>query len=83
MNLLLLQPSQINGNEATVIGRQLEHLRTVHQLDQGSSVRVGEVNGLMGNGIIKSIDARACGFGYLSRYPCSLGITPNADYGDA
>lgn len=56
MNLLLLQPCQINGNEATVTGRQLEHLRSVHQLDEGSSVRVGEINGLMGTGIVKSIN---------------------------
>lgn len=56
MNLLLLQPSQINGSEATVTGRQLEHLRTVHQLEEGSSVRAGEVNGSMGTGIVKSIN---------------------------
>ena len=56
MNLLLLQPCQINGNEATVTGRQLEHLRSVHQLDEGSSVRVGEINGLMGTGIVKLIN---------------------------
>jgi 16S rRNA (uracil1498-N3)-methyltransferase len=60
MNLLLLQSSQINGNQATVSGRQFAHLNSVHQADQGSSVRVGEVNGLMGNGIIRSInDERA------------------------
>lgn len=56
MNLLLLQPSQINSNEATVTGRQLEHLRCVHQLIEGSSVRVGEMNGSMGTGVVKSIN---------------------------
>jgi len=56
MNLLLLQSSQINGAEATVTGRQLEHLRTVHQLTAGSSVRVGEINGLMGTAIVKTIN---------------------------
>ena len=56
MNLLLLQSSQINGNQAEVSGRQLEHLRKIHQLDEGSSLRVGEVNGLMGTGIVKSIN---------------------------
>lgn len=55
MNLLLLQTSQIDGAQATVCGRQLEHLIGVHQIDEGSSVRVGEVNGLMGTGIVKSI----------------------------
>ena len=57
MNLLLLQSSQINGNQATVSGRQLAHLNSVHQADQGSSVRVGEINGLMGTGIIQSINS--------------------------
>lgn len=56
MNLLLLQSSQINGSKATVTGRQLEHLISVHQVDEGSSVRVGEINGLMGSGIVKSIN---------------------------
>ena len=56
MNLLLLQSSQINGSQATVTGRQLEHLISVHQVDEGSSVRVGEINGLMGSGIVKSIN---------------------------
>jgi RsmE family RNA methyltransferase len=56
MNLLLLQSDQINDKQATVSGRQLEHLRTVNQLDKGSSVRVGEVNGLMGSGIIRLIN---------------------------
>ena len=56
MNLLLLQSDQINAKQATVSGRQLEHLRTVHQLEKGSSVRVGEVNGLMGSGIVRLIN---------------------------
>lgn len=57
MNLLLLQSNQINGSQATVTGRQLEHLISVHQVDEGSSVRVGEINGLMGTGIVKSINS--------------------------
>jgi 16S rRNA (uracil1498-N3)-methyltransferase len=56
MNLLLLQPSQINGSKATVTGRQLEHLISVHHSVEGSSVRVGEINGLMGTGMVKSIN---------------------------
>ena len=74
MNLLLLQANQINGSEATVSGRQLEHLRTVHQLNQGSSVRVGEVNGLMGNGIIKSIDAELAVLDICLNTPAPLAL---------
>jgi 16S rRNA (uracil1498-N3)-methyltransferase len=55
MNLLLLDSSQITHNQAEVTGRQLEHLKTVHKIEIGDSVRVGEINGLMGSGIIKSL----------------------------
>jgi len=55
MNLLLLNSSQITNNQAVVTGRQLEHLKTVHKIEIGDSVRVGEINGLMGSGIIKSL----------------------------
>ena len=37
-------------------GRQLEHLRLVQQQTDGAKIRVGEINGLMGTAIIKSID---------------------------
>jgi len=56
MNLLLLKTDQIFGNEARVTGRQLKHLRTVNQLAEGDSVRVGELNGLMGNASVKQIN---------------------------
>ena len=56
MNLLTLKSDQISGTKATVGGRQLEHLITVHQMSVGDSVRVGELNGLMGTGIITQID---------------------------
>ena len=56
MNLLLLQSNQINGQQAVVTGRQLEHLRLVHQQTDGAKIRVGEINGLMGSAIIESID---------------------------
>jgi RsmE family RNA methyltransferase len=57
MNLLLLKPDQINQQTATVSGRQLEHLIAVQRAEVGDSVRVGEVNGLMGQGIIKTLSA--------------------------
>ena len=56
MNLLLLKSNQINGQQAVVTGRQLEHLRLVHQQTDGAKIRVGEINGLMGSAIIESID---------------------------
>lgn len=56
MNLLLLQSNQITDQQAVVTGRQLEHLRLVHQQTDGSTIRVGEINGLMGTAIIENID---------------------------
>ena len=56
MNLLTLNSDQISGNKATVTGRQLEHLLKVNKASVEASVRVGELNGLMGTGIIKQID---------------------------
>ena len=56
MNLLLLNNKQIAGNRATVSGRQLQHLLTVHDLGVGDSLRVGEINGLMGTAVITEID---------------------------
>jgi 16S rRNA (uracil1498-N3)-methyltransferase len=55
MNLLTLKSDQISGTKATVSGRQLEHLTTVHKVSVGDSVRVGELNGLIGTGIITQI----------------------------
>jgi len=57
MNILLLKPDQITQQTAAIGGRQLEHLLTVQRAAVGDSVRVGEVNGLMGQGIIKTLSA--------------------------
>jgi len=60
MNLLLLKPEQINNGVATVSGRQLDQLIQVHGCVPGDSVRVGELNGLMGTAIVTELsDQRA------------------------
>ncbi len=58
MNLLLLNPSDVTNNLARVSGRQLAQLLTVHNSAVGDTVRVGMVNGQMGNGRVRSIDAQ-------------------------
>ena len=55
MNLLLLKPDQITQQSATVSGRQFEHLLTVQRAQVGDSVRIGVIDGLMGQGIIKAL----------------------------
>ena len=56
MNLLLLNPEQIINNQAVITGRQLEHLRTVQRAEAGDTLRIGELNGLMGQGLIRSLN---------------------------
>ena len=58
MNILLLNPSYVANNLAYVSGRQLAQLLTVHNSAVGDSVRVGMVDGQMGNGRLLSIDAQ-------------------------
>ena len=58
MNLLLLQSEQINNGVATVSGRQLQQLQEVHGCVVGDSVCVGELNGLMGTGIVSELNAQ-------------------------
>jgi len=56
MNLLLLKPEQIINNQAVITGRQLEHLRTVQRAEVGDTLRIGVLNGLMGQGLICSLN---------------------------
>lgn len=72
MNLLLLNNKQIAGNRATVSGRQLQHLLTVNNLGVGDSLRIGEINGLMGKGVITEIDNHSASLEFeLDRQPPS------------
>ena len=59
MNLLLLRTDQIKQNIAIVSGRQFDQLSKVHRAEIGDSVRVGEINGLMGTGIIMAINKQS------------------------
>ena len=56
MNILLLDSEQITGTAANISGRHLQHLQTVQKLSIGDSLRVGEVNGLMGTGTLVKLD---------------------------
>lgn len=56
MNILLLYSEQITGTAANISGRHLQHLQTVQKLSIGDSLRVGEVNGLMGTGTLVKLD---------------------------
>lgn len=56
MNILLLNKKQIVGNTATICGRHLQHIQSIQGLSIGDTLRVGEINGMMGSGLITKLD---------------------------
>lgn len=57
MNLLLLKSNHLSANHARISGRQLEQLVNVQRCAIGDNIRVGEINGSMGNATIVELDA--------------------------
>jgi RsmE family RNA methyltransferase len=59
MNLLLFTTSDcLEDGRLAVTDRRLQHLREVHRAAVGDQVRVGEVNGAVGTGILLELDSR-------------------------
>ncbi|ODS23718.1 16S rRNA (uracil(1498)-N(3))-methyltransferase [Candidatus Endobugula sertula] len=57
MNLILLLDTDfIADNCVKLYGRRFEHIRTVHQVEVGSRLNVGLLNGSIGTGLIEQID---------------------------
>ena len=56
MNLLLLKSDNLTGNLAQISGRQLRQLINVQRCAVGDSIRVGEINGQMGNATILELN---------------------------
>ncbi|MCM2332189.1 MAG: 16S rRNA (uracil(1498)-N(3))-methyltransferase [Pseudomonas sagittaria] len=60
MNLLLLEDGDfIAEGRALLRGRRLQHLHEVHRATAGDSLRVGRLDGLMGEGRLLRLDADA------------------------
>jgi RsmE family RNA methyltransferase len=58
VNLLLLEDGDfIAADRVLLSGRRLKHLLEVHRAEVGDSLRVGQLNGLMGNGQLLRLDA--------------------------
>ncbi|WP_426414967.1 16S rRNA (uracil(1498)-N(3))-methyltransferase [Aestuariirhabdus sp. LZHN29] len=55
MNLILVSADERQGNRVQVSGRRLQHIRQVHRATEGDQLRVGEINGLMGTGVITAL----------------------------
>lgn len=57
LNLLLFtDEDRLEAHTVKVLGRRLEHLRQVHRTNVGDTLRVGEVDGMMGEGKILEIN---------------------------
>jgi RsmE family RNA methyltransferase len=57
MNLILLEPQDCpTPQQAVLTGRRLQHVLAVHRAEIGQTLRVGMVNGLMGEGEIIHLD---------------------------
>lgn len=60
MNLLLLQPSEVDASGvARLSGRRLQHATEVLRVQAGETLKVGLVGGLMGTATVVSRDAEA------------------------
>lgn len=60
MNLLLFSAAdQINQNTITIRDERLTHLIKIHRAAAGDTVRVGEINGMVGEGVITEINNSA------------------------
>ncbi len=55
MNLLLFDREERQGKRLFLTGRRAEHIQKVLRLQPGDQLRLGEVNGLVGTGVIRKI----------------------------
>ncbi|MDG1579841.1 16S rRNA (uracil(1498)-N(3))-methyltransferase [Pseudomonas sp. GOM6] len=59
MNLLLLEDADfVAADRAVLSGRRLKHLHEVHGAENGDTLRVGRLGGLMGRGTLLTLDAQ-------------------------
>ncbi|MEH6652284.1 MAG: 16S rRNA (uracil(1498)-N(3))-methyltransferase [Motiliproteus sp.] len=57
MNLLLVEPADfIAENRVRISDRRLQHVLKVHRAEQGEQLKVGQLDGLMGQGTITRLD---------------------------
>ncbi|HAF92156.1 MAG TPA: 16S rRNA (uracil(1498)-N(3))-methyltransferase, partial [Pseudomonas sp.] len=57
MNLLLLEPADfIAADRVLLRGRRLKHMREVHRVEAGESLRVGLLGAQMGSGRVLRLD---------------------------
>ena len=78
MNVILFtQKDLITSNKVRLQDDRFLHIKKVHQSTIGNSVRLGEINGLMGSGVIHSLDDKGVDieFSLTERPPKKLPLT--------
>ncbi len=61
MNLIIVQPQEISGNELVLTDQRARHIHKVLRCRPGDNLRVGMLNGAMGTGrIISMAQGRVC-----------------------
>ncbi len=61
MNLILFEPHELDENQLVLNDRRAEHIRKILRLTVGDTVRIGMVNGRMGQGRITALNEHGVG----------------------
>jgi len=57
MNLVLLEQAEVEaGRDVALSGRRYDHVKTIHRAKVGDSLRVGVVDGCVGEAVVTEID---------------------------
>jgi 16S rRNA (uracil1498-N3)-methyltransferase len=64
MNIILLNPEDIDLNQGAFISdeRRINHIRTIHKAQIGDKMKLGLLNGAMGEGLITDIQSNKISF---------------------
>ncbi len=55
MNIVLLEPEELDGTRVVLEGRRAGHIATVHRAAEGRQLRVGVIGGNVGTGTVVSV----------------------------
>ena len=69
MNLLLVQPSELQGDRLVVRGRRAAHVHSVLKLEPGARIKLGVVRESVGTAEVLSCDGDALSLGDLQMVP--------------
>lgn len=57
MNLVLVEPLELDGTTVRLGGRRARHIATIHRATVGQRLRVGVIGGAVGRGVVTSVSA--------------------------